>query len=66
MRFDTNYQSYLLRVWRDGADQPWRASLQSTATEKIESFGDLHALIAFLLNQLSPDQTNDDSPQQYQ
>lgn len=24
------YQSYLLRLWRDAVSDPWRASLQST------------------------------------
>ena len=30
-----NYRSYLLRLWRDGPQGGWLASLQSTATEKV-------------------------------
>ena len=62
MVVNTNYQSYLLRLWRDGADQPWRASLQSTATEEVERFGDLQALFAFLLDQLTTKDNACDPP----
>lgn len=53
MLSETNYHSYLLRLWRDSADQPWRASLQSTATQEITSFGDLQTLFDFLMDQPS-------------
>jgi hypothetical protein len=52
---DANYHSYLLRLWRDSADQPWRASLQCTATEERVAFTDLRALFSFLLDQLALD-----------
>jgi len=29
-RNETNYQAYLLRLWRDGPNNHWRASLQRT------------------------------------
>ncbi len=53
MAFDANYQSYLLRLWRDGTDQPWRASLQCTATADKFAFADLPALSAFLLEEFA-------------
>jgi hypothetical protein len=44
-----DYHSYLLRLWRDRAQDPWRASLQSTATEQLLQFASLEALFAFLI-----------------
>ena len=43
-----DYQFYLLRLWRDDTRQPWRASLQSAATEQTVHFADIEALFAFL------------------
>jgi hypothetical protein len=51
-----DYQSYLLRLWRTGADGAWRASLQNTATEQVIHFADIGALLAFLIAQ------TDDAP----
>jgi hypothetical protein len=42
------YRSYLLRVWRGGADGGWRASLQSIPTGERHMFADLESLLAFL------------------
>jgi hypothetical protein len=56
MTSNPNYHSYLLRLWRDGADQPWRASLQSTATEETFVFVDLRTLLAFLVEQVAVDE----------
>jgi hypothetical protein len=57
MASNPNYHSFLLRVWRDAADQPWRASLQFTSTEEKFAFADLQALFAFLVEQLMADDT---------
>lgn len=46
------YLSYLLRVWRDHQQAPWRASLESTATGDVRRFGDLEAMWIFLQIQL--------------
>ena len=43
-----DYRSYLLRLWWDAAQNAWRASLQSTATEQIYHFPSMEALVAFL------------------
>lgn len=48
-----NYQSYLLRLWRDNPRAPWQASLQSTATEQVHHFPDVEQMWAFLKAQLS-------------
>lgn len=50
------YQSYLLRLWRDSANSPWRASLQSTATEQIYQFGDIGQMRGFLMARLGGEQ----------
>jgi hypothetical protein len=43
-----DYQSYLLRVWRDESRGTWRASLQNTATKHIYHFAEVDKLLAFL------------------
>lgn len=47
----SHYQSYLLRLWRDGAQGPWQASLQHTASGERHTFADLAGLLAFLQTQ---------------
>ncbi len=42
------YQSFLVRFWREGKQQYWRGSVQSTVTEQIYYFADIHLLLAFL------------------
>jgi len=47
----TNHEehwSYLLRLWRAGADGGWRASLQSIPAGERHMFADLDSLLAFL------------------
>jgi hypothetical protein len=56
MPINPNYRSYLLRCWRSSGDQPWRASLQSTATGEKIAFVDLAALLAFLVEQAAVDE----------
>lgn len=48
--------SYLLRLWRDGSKEAWRASLQSVQTGERHMFADLDSLVAFLLEQSSKPQ----------
>ena len=43
-----DYQAYLLRLWREGTQAPWHASLQSTSTEAMYHFATVEALFAFL------------------
>lgn len=46
-------RSYLLRVWREDDQSPWRASLQSIATGERRGFGNLEAMLDFLKRQES-------------
>jgi hypothetical protein len=51
----TDYCSYLLRMWRDGATAPWRASLEAPGHAATQTFPNLEALFAFLRAQTSED-----------
>jgi len=55
MSANADYHSYLLRLWRDGANHPWRASLHCSATGEKFAFADLLSLFAFLLEQAATD-----------
>lgn len=55
-----NYRAYLIRLWRDGTAQTWRASVQPVAGGATVRFASLEALFDFLLSQTAPD--IDDSP----
>ena len=46
-----NYQAYLLRLWRDDGNTPWRASLQDTRAGQLHTFASLSQLIAFIEQQ---------------
>lgn len=50
-RSETNYQAYLLRLWRDGPRNCWRASLQSTKGSETQLFADMQSLLDFLHSQ---------------
>lgn len=50
-RSETNYQAYLLRLWRDGPHNCWRASLQSTKGSEAQLFADMQSLLEFLRSQ---------------
>ena len=45
---EINYQAYLLRLWRDGPRNRWRASLQSTKASDTQLFADVKDLLIFL------------------
>lgn len=49
---DQQYQSYLLRLWRNNPDSSWHGSLQSTASGEKYTFADLHSLFRFLMSEL--------------
>jgi hypothetical protein len=42
------YAAYLVRLWQDSPDGPWRASAQSVQTGEIVRFGSQQALYEFL------------------
>ena len=56
MSANSHYHSYLLRLWRDGANHPWRASLQCSATGEKFAFADMLTLFAFLVEQVATDE----------
>lgn len=49
------YQAYLLRLWQEEPDRPWRASLQEAGTDRRRGFSDLERLLAFLYAQTDPE-----------
>lgn len=55
-----DYRSYLLRLWRAAPGQPWRASLQSTATSETRAFATAGDLVAFIVAGLT--EGEDDPP----
>jgi len=42
------YRAFLVRLWQDRPEAPWRASAQSVQTGEIVRFARLPALCAFL------------------
>jgi hypothetical protein len=48
------YQAFLLRLWRDGVDQPWRASLLLVGREEARHFAGVDGLLAFVQEQTRP------------
>ena len=53
---DTDYVSYLLRLWRSDEDDcwAWRASLESVQTGEKLHFGSVSLLIVCLEKEFSP------------
>lgn len=51
------YQAYLLRLWRGGEDEPWRASLVPVGKEEgTIHFAGLAGLLTFLETQIGPNE----------
>lgn len=46
-----NYAAFLLRLWREHDNAPWRATLQDPHTGERRSFGSLAHLVAYLEEQ---------------
>lgn len=42
------YSAYVVRLWQETPDVPWRASAQSVQSGEITRFGSLADLFAFL------------------
>lgn len=47
------YKSYLVRVWRDGDDCPWRASVTHVQTKETRQFINVQALFIYLNDQVT-------------
>ena len=54
----TDYHARLLRLWREEAGGPWRASLQAAESGERIGFADLERLFAYLrrLTEHAPDE----------
>ncbi|MCB9134473.1 MAG: hypothetical protein H6636_03545 [Anaerolineales bacterium] len=44
----SNYQSYLVRLWRPSTDAPWRATARHVLTGEEWHFEDMERLFLFL------------------
>jgi hypothetical protein len=44
------YMAYLLRLWRENRDGPWRALLENPNTKERIGFANLNELVEFLEN----------------
>lgn len=50
------YQAYLLRLWRESEEQPWRATLRQVGAENPGlNFPDVDCAFEFLREQLDPE-----------
>lgn len=48
-----HYKSFLVRIWREREDDPWRASITSVHTKETHAFADVQALFAYLQAQVT-------------
>jgi hypothetical protein len=48
MKEQSNYQAFLLRIWREHETAPWRASLENPQLGKRLNFASMAELMAFL------------------
>ena len=51
----SQYQSYLLRLWREGEENAWRVMLEHVGTHERHGFADLEGLCTFLREQMNAD-----------
>lgn len=57
-----NYVSYLIRVWRDGEQAPWRASITHVLTGETHKFSSLALALAHLQTQWGEQAANTAEP----
>jgi hypothetical protein len=55
---DPTYLAYLLRLWREEPDAPWRGSLQDPHSGEQHLFASAGELLDYLRGQLQPDGAN--------
>jgi len=56
------YCSYLVRLWQETPETPWRASAQSVQSGETVRFGSLQALYIFLEAQTAQGEESDAPP----
>jgi hypothetical protein len=44
----TEYRSYLLRLWRLGEQEPWHAMIEQVGSNERHTFANLESLLDFL------------------
>ena len=59
-RGQPDYQAYLLRLWRETADLPYRATLEDPHTGERHGFANVSQLIVFLqqIDETAPNETS--------
>jgi hypothetical protein len=55
---DQLYQVYLLRLWRNRTDAPWRATLENGENSTKHHFATLEELVPFLESNVNQPKTN--------
>ena len=55
----TEYRSYLLRLWREGAAAPWRGQVRNIAAGDERRFASLAELLAFLEDEIADEGPED-------
>jgi hypothetical protein len=53
------YRSFVLRLWREGPQQPWRLALIEVASRASCRVADLPSLNAYLAEQMTDDPKDD-------
>lgn len=53
----TDYHAYLIRLWRDDEQQPWRAELVSPQSGETRRFASPEQLFSYVQEQIETDQT---------
>ena len=48
---DERYHAYLVRLWRDRPDRPWRALVRDSANDEEHHFATVEELFLFLYRQ---------------
>ena len=49
LTYPTHYQAYLVRLWRDATDDPWRVVVTCVPTGKKLHFASLDACFAYIV-----------------
>lgn len=52
LQLSGSYRAYLVRMWQEHPQAPWRASVQNAQTGELRRFSDLEQLVAFLYTQI--------------
>jgi hypothetical protein len=51
MRSHDDYHAYLIRLWREGENRPWRATVEDAHTGERVGFANLRRMFEFLEDQ---------------